>query len=1155
MASTEGETNSMCSHGDHAFAGKRNGWTRLRARMAVGLLMALSCSAFAGGERREFDIPSQSVQKALLAFAQQAGVPILIPSKAFTDIKANRLKGKYPLEEALQILFRGTGVKAQIDQAGLLVVETTTSPAVVAGTTEGEREMAVEPRMKRSLLASAVAAIFAGTVQSVAHAQEPGAAAVEEIAVTGTRIRQTDGMTTPVPVTSMTAVELKSFDPGGTVAEQLDALPQFFSTQTAQRGGGTLYGSAGGGFLNMRGLGANRTLVLFDGSRVVPADKRGSVNVETLPMALIRTVDVVTGGASAAYGADAVGGVTNFILDRQFEGVKMEAGAGMTEWGDGERWNISLAGGRKFGDRLNVIGSVEARQIDQIQRNPANLGDWFQRYGWVTNPAWSPGAPAGVPQRLTLPWVTSSEHTPTGVMWARQGSSSNSPLLPFALNGYTFMDDGSGVRPLNHGDVYAAPNRSGSTKSMSGGPEAFNHNNAFTGGPSGREVVGRSAFLASQYEFSDTLSAFAQVLVGRSESNLYLDRGDYSLQDGWFATVFRDNAFLPPEVGAAMDAAGIDSFQLHKLGSYVGQGNINDKGVEKGVYTTYSWSVGMDALLPNGWDLRASWQSGESHKRAGVFDETRIDRLFLAMDAVRDPATGAIVCNVQLYNPTEAQLAESVKGLQSSLGGPLMSPVGLDNTIRDCVPFNVMGTGNVSREASDYVATPRMLDSVVKQDFAEALVSGELLQGWSGPISFAAGLTYREQSFADRALPREIERLGPAINVEALGIRGISPGWTSGPPDLHMFSTIPTLDGEYDVWEWFTELNIPIWQAAASSQRLDGSASYRSSEYSSIGRVESWKLGVDLQVFEDLRLRTTKSRDVREATFSERFDAGGGGGSVNDPRFNNSSFQITTITGGNPALTPEIADTLVVGAVYQPGFVPDLQLSVDWYKVEIEDAIGSLGVQRIVDECETNNVQALCAQIDRDPVTGFIGTVRNIFLNVARARVEGVDFEASYRVEPDLFRDVSESLNLRALVGYVTERSDTPPGGKPFDISGALGTPDLTANVTASYRVGAYSVQLQQRFIDSTLRNANWVEGKDVDDNTVASSTWTNAKLAYAGETARGAAWEVALNVQNLFDRNPPIIANYSSRGGSQTVDQSYDSYGRRYQLNFNYSF
>jgi outer membrane receptor protein involved in Fe transport len=1133
-------------------------WGGCCKRLTLGLLMMVSCSVLSGEEKLEFHIQKQSVQKALLTFAQQAGLPILIPRNAFTEFQANELVGEYSINEALEKLFLGTGVTAVLDQSGQVVVEKTIKPASEAGTTRGKEQMVMGAGRKRSLLASAVAAILAGTVQSTVHAQVPGNTQLEEISVTGTRIRQTDGMTTPVPVTSVTATELRSFSPGGTVAEQLDALPQFFATQTAQRGGGTLFGSAGGGYLNMRGLGANRTLVLFDGSRVVPADKRGSVNVETLPTALIQTVDVVTGGASAAYGADAVGGVTNFILDRKFEGLKMEAGTGITDWGDGQRWNLSIAGGHKFGDRLNVIGSLEARHINQIQRDPAELGDWFQRWGWVTNPAWSPGAPAGTPQRLTLPWVTSSEHTPSGVLWARRGSSSNSPLIPFDLNGYTFLDDGSGVRPLNQGDVYAAPNRSGSTKSLSGGVEALNHNNAFTGGPSGREVVGRSAFLGAQYEVSDSLSVFAQALVGRSESNLYQDRGRFSLQDGWYATVYRDNAFLPADVGAAMDRAGIDSFQLHKLGSYVDGGNINDRSEEKGIYTTYSWSVGVDAVLPNGWDWRASWQSGKSNKRAGVFDETRIDRLFLAMDAVRDPQTGAIVCNVQLHNPSPAQLAASpsIVGKKSEDGSPLLSPIGLDNTVRDCVPFNIMGAGGVSKAASDYLGTPRMLDDVVKQDFAETLVSGELLEGWSGPLSFAAGLTYREQSFVDSSgLPLEVDQLGPPLNDEALGIRGISPGWTTGPGDLHQFSTIPALSGSYDVWEWFGELNMPLWESTDGARRLDGSASYRSSDYSSVGRVESWKLGLDLQVFEDLRLRTTRSRDVREATFSERFDAGGGGGSVNDPRFNNSSFQITTITGGNPNLSPEIADTIVAGLVYQPNFVPGLQVSLDWYKVEITDAIGSLGIQRVVDECEINHVQSLCAQIDRDPATGFIGTVKNLFLNVAQAKVEGVDYEVSYRGEPDFFADKTESLTVRALAGYVKERSDTPAGGKPLDISGVLGTPDLTANMTATYRLDDYSFQLQQRFIDKTLRNATWVEGVDVDDNTVSSSSWTNAQIGYSGETARGGAWEVAFNVQNLFDRDPPIIPNFSSRGGSQTVDATYDSLGRRYELSFKYNY
>src|SRR5690606_24413979 len=150
----------------------------------------------------------------------------------------------------------------------------------------------------------------------------------------------------------------------------------------------------------------------------------------------------------------------------------------------------------------------------------------------------------------------------------------------------------------------------------------------------------------------------------------------------------------------AMDDAGIDSFQLHKLGAFLDTPEIGIGNDNKGVFTTHSWSVGFDAILPNGWDLRASWQSGESDKRTGIYDEVRVDRMFLAMDAVRDPATGAIVCNVQLYNPTPEQLKESVAGRLASPGGspggtgnntttdPLLSPIGLDNSVRDCVPYN-----------------------------------------------------------------------------------------------------------------------------------------------------------------------------------------------------------------------------------------------------------------------------------------------------------------------------------------------------------------------------------------------------------------------------------------------------------------------------------
>ena len=202
--------------------------------------------------------------------------------------------------------------------------------------------MTYQKMMKHKKLALCVAAITTSLISSPnLVAQNEG---IEEITVTGSRIRQTDGMAAPTPVTVVTPEELSSFEPGGTVAEQLDALPQFFGTQTAQRSVGSL-ASGVGSFLNMRSLGTQRTLVLLDGARMAPGDKRGAVNVDTFPTALVRTIDVVTGGASAAYGADALGGVTNFIIDREFEGLKVSTGTGVMETGDGFRVNASIAGG------------------------------------------------------------------------------------------------------------------------------------------------------------------------------------------------------------------------------------------------------------------------------------------------------------------------------------------------------------------------------------------------------------------------------------------------------------------------------------------------------------------------------------------------------------------------------------------------------------------------------------------------------------------------------------------------------------------------------------------------------------------------------------------------------------------------------------------
>lgn len=1012
----------------------------------------------------------------------------------------------------------------------------------------------------RSILAASVAAALAGT--PAAYAQQQG---VEEISVTGSRVRMTSGMATPVPVTVVTMQELSSFNPGASTVEQMSQLPQFFSTLSSQRGSGTLFDRAGGSYLNMRNLGTNRTLILLDGSRLPPADKRGSVNVDMMPTALMRSVDTVTGGASAAYGADALGGVVNFILDREFQGLRVNVGAGRTEWGDGERYTVEMAGGTNFGDRLNIIGSFNSNEVRQINRIAADVMDEvdsYKNWGHVTNPAWTPGS--SVPQRLTVPCVAPTDRAPGGMMWSRVNNAFavTAPLTNFAYNGMVITDDGKGVRPFVRSPIYARPGAPGSTSTMGGdctNPEFLEYQRA-RNGISGNEVVNRAGFVGAKYAFSDNFEGFVQALVGRSESRTKANMGGVNFTGNWHGTVFRENAFLAPQIASAMDNAGVNVMQLWKSEVPATPNNLEYGNEESGVFGTWAWAAGFDYSLPNDWKLRASWQSGESHRRTGIFNEQRVDRTYLALDAVRKPGTNEIVCNVQLFNPTPAQLQASVAGRLASPGGipggtagnpttaPLLSPVGLDNTIGGCVPLNIMGVGTNTLAAKEYMNTPKMGQGIVSQDFGEIILQGEAYEGWGyGAINFAAGLTYREQSFYEYALPRDIDQFGPPLNAPALGIRGIPPGYTGGSANLHARSTVPDVNGLYDVWEWFGELNIPIWESASGQQVVGGSVSARQSNYSNIDdSLDSWKLGLDVQIFEDLRLRFTKSRDIREATFSERFDTQSTGTNLIDPFQNNATLATTITSGGNPDLLPENATTNVAGFVYQPSWLDGFSLSADWYDVRVKDSIAQLGAQRIVNDCFAGN-QTVCAQIRRD--AGQISRIFDVFLNVAQARVRGIDYEMAYNMEPNFF-DADETMSFRMLAGYVAERSDTPYNAPKFDISGWLGNPDLNAIATLNYRVGSYSLQLQQRYLADVGLNRLWVEGRDVDDNSVASGNFTNAQLGYSGELESGMSWTLSLDITNLFDRSPPIVA-----GANQNMPADYDIYGRRYFVSLRANF
>lgn len=994
------------------------------------------------------------------------------------------------------------------------------------------------------------------TVNAQNAADQSGA--LEEITVTGSRIRQTNGMLTPTPVTAVSIDELASFEPGATVAEQLDALPQFFGRETAQTGGLAISGDAGASFLNMRDLGANRTLVLLDGARMAPADKRGSVNVDTFPTALVRSVDVVTGGASAAYGADALGGVTNFIIDRNFEGLKISAGTGETEFGDGTRWNTSIAGGFQVGERNNIIASFEDRYIEQIDRDPRELGDWFQRWGHVTNPEWFPGAPAGIPQRLTRPWIAPTDQHVYGMI---SGTGTE-------LDGMVFNREGTAVRDFIDGDV-TSKSGPGTTRSTSGGPEAELANDAYPGPISGAEVVNRSLFVSAKRDFTDNFSAYAQLVSGRSESNQTPRRADIlgiNMTSIWAPRIAVDNAYLPENVRSIMQANGVDEFVLSRSGAFLDQADLGIDQHDHNVFTTETWTLGFDWDVTPGWNLTGTYSKGRTERRSRVDNMMRIDRMFLAMDAVRDP-NGNIVCRVNLpqYSPTveelnAAGLASGLRNSPTSPGErvedqePLSSPIGLDNTVQDCVPFNVMGFGNASQAAIDYVGTDKWTLGIVDQDFAEVMATGDIQKGWGyGPVSAAFGLTWRKSGFSDEAFPKDVDELGPPLNAPELGIRGIAPGYTGGSDNLHQFSTLPVIKGEYKVWEAFTEVQLPFWKSRSGARQLNGSVSFRSSNYDLSGRSDSWKVGIEALLFRGVRFRATQSRDVREASFSERFDAQGGGGGVEDPLFDGELALITTVAAGNPDLSPETADTRVAGFVFQPSWAQGLSISTDWYSVEISDAIEQIGTQEVVDRCFEGDTQQ-CANVQRDPVTNKISRVFRRYFNEAQANVEGIDFEVDYRMTPDFFdRGGAESLSIRMLSGELLKREDIAPSGAVTDLLGSYSPPDLTADLTANYGIGPWSFQLQGRFINGGKLRRTWVEGVDVDDNTVPSATWWNGSIRHRGELRGGAIWTVGLSVQNLLDQDPPIIPG-GTAGAQGFLSHTYDVFGRRYNLSFNFS-
>lgn len=477
----------------------------------------------------------------------------------------------------------------------------------------------VRPRPARSRLAAAcIAAIGLAAHAGAIHAQTPAEASDAAAEEAGQRIQQLDAVVTtasrvrrggfvaPTPTTQITAEDIAATGLTN-VADVVNEIPSVRPSMTPVSTVNNASWS-GGHYLDLRGLGFNRTLVLVDGKRFVPTQISGPVNINVIPQALIGNVDIVTGGASAAWGSDAVAGVVNFMFDHQLEGVRGEASYGSSDHGDYRSRRVSLAFGQRFGaDRGHVLFGAEAADNSGIAR----LGDrdWgAQGWGTITNPAYTPDNDE--PRILVVPNVVSAVNSFGGLI-------NSGPLA-----GIHFDSNGDPV-PFRYGEIVSG-------NSMIGGDGAYTHVDQTLAAPQERKnVYGRVS-----YDITDATTLYVEGAWARSDSSPIpnLTRSDNSIR------IHRDNAFLPAAIGEAMDVHGIDSFTMGRLSrDYARTVNEQESSTERVV-------VGLEGYFGDTWSWDGYYTYGKSESTMLAHNNRITSRYNAAIDAVFDPVTGAIVC-------------------------------------------------------------------------------------------------------------------------------------------------------------------------------------------------------------------------------------------------------------------------------------------------------------------------------------------------------------------------------------------------------------------------------------------------------------------------------------------------------------------------------
>lgn len=934
--------------------------------------------------------------------------------------------------------------------------------------------------------------------QDAQDAPPPQSVTVEEVVITGSRIVR-NGYTAPTPVTVSTAESLQAVAPTS-IPDGINQLPQFTVTSGTQNTGNQATSPNAGNYLNLRGLGSIRNLVLLDGQRIPPTSFQGTVDTNIIPSSLVERVDVVTGGASAAYGSDAISGVINFILDTDFTGLKGSAQAGISDYGDDLSTGFDVAAGFDLGERAHVLLSYDYYDREGIPRNEDRPrgGDWITQVGNGT---------AEAPYRNASP------------VFYQTGTFGT--LFPFGANfsvnrgnpleGMHFLPDGSLV-PFDPGVTPA-----GSSNVGIGGDGSPSIGKTLTGSQTTHQLFGRF-----DYELTPNISFFAQASYADT-GNQFVTIGSGTQTNAFY--IYADNPYLPDAARAALDGyIGPDGIAGTADDRRVGGGRIHADQPFKTVDAQNESLTFLAGLQGNLGDYRwrATYAHGKSDLQSDHYGNFIQPRYFASLDAVRDGA-GNIVCNITLTHP----------GLMD-----------------DCRPINWFGQGRPTQEDWDWVSGVSTYWVEQSMDIFAAEISGDLFTLPAGPVSFAAGAEHRRQELL------QTSNSDPSIPTSTEGLR------TNVAQTINLYNStnVGSAEGEYDVSEVFLETAVPLLADLPGVRSLEANGAVRYTEYSTSGGVTTWKVGLNYQPIDDLRFRYTRSRDIRAPTLYELFagDQAARGGFFDALTGRNDN--VITLSSGNPDLQPEIGDTYTVGAVWQPSFWSGFSMSVDYFNIEITDAIANLNRDDANEECiASGGTSSLCQYIirpfpfDHTPVEeNFPLATRVVPYNQALASIRGIDYEFSYNMPFEHFGRNGD-LGLRVVGSYIPGRKTrSDVDADPVENANVGVNAKHRINFQANYSEGPLRLTAQARYIGEMQRTRNptiFYEERDV-----PSVVYVDLTASYDFAVG-GHDFEAFLTVNNAFDQKPPLIGNGQPGQMYPTNQGAYDVVGPYYTTGIRFEF